>query len=150
MKNNLTESVAQFRFSMPIPIRWNDMDALGHINNVYYFEYFQIARALYMPEVSQTWDWKKHMFVIAHIECDYFRELTLHSITPTIKARVSSVSNKSFEIEYLITSKAADDTDIVHAQGKSINVMVDNIVKKSIAIPDWLRQDLMEYEPSLK
>ena len=147
MTNNNEQTIKQFRFSIPIPMRWNDLDGLGYVNNIYYFEYFQIIRGEYFPAVSD-WDWRKNMFVIAHIECDFLQELTLQSISPTVKARTSSISNKSFEMEYLITSKAKDGSDIIHAKGKSINVMVDIVAKKSVQIPDWLLNKLTEYEPA--
>lgn len=135
-----------FKFSMPIPMRWNDMDALGHVNNVYYFEYFQMARAPYMISVSKQWDWTKNMFVIAHIACDFRRELTLLDKNAQVKVRVSSLSNKSFEMEYLITSTAKDGSEIIHATGKSVNVMIDMQSKSSIEIPDWLREDIEKFE----
>ena len=103
-----------------------------------------------MLQASNQWDWTKNMFVIAHIACDYYRELTLFSGSPIIKTRTAAISNKSFEMEYLITSLAEDGTEIIHAKGKSINVMVDIIVKKSIPIPTWLRSDLEEYEVDCK
>ena len=150
MTKNNAQTIQQFRFSIPIPMRWNDLDGLGHVNNIYYFEYFQIARGEYMPTVCQQWDWQKNMFVIAHIECDFYTELTLKNVNPSVKTRTSSISNKSFEMEYLITSVAKDGSEIIHAKGKSINVMVDIVAKKSTEIPDWLRSDLTEYEPALK
>jgi len=148
--DNAQQIIQQFRFSTPIPMRWNDLDALGHVNNIYYFEYFQIARAEYMPAACPQWDWHKNMFVIVHIECDFISELTLKNVNPTVKARVSSVSSKSFEMEYLITSTANDGTAIIHAKGKSVNVLIDINVKKSIEIPDWLGRALAEYETFLK
>lgn len=139
-----------FKFSMPLAMRWNDMDALGHVNNIYYFEYFQLARGHYMPTISTQWDWTQHMFVIAHIECDYYKELKLSDTYVRIKMRTPSLSNKSFEFEYLIVSQAKDGTDIVHAKGKSIQVMIDMKAKKSIEIPQWLRDDFIAYEPGLQ
>ena len=29
---------------LPMRVRWSDVDAYGHVNNVKYFEYFQEAR----------------------------------------------------------------------------------------------------------
>lgn len=146
MKNYNNE---EFRFSHPVNIRWNDLDGLGHVNNVYYFEYFQNARSNYMQAASPHWDWYKHMFVMAHLECDYFRELDLKSVHPVVKLRTTGISNKSFEFEYLIVSTAEDGTDIIHAKGRSIQVLIDIREKKSVAIPDWLRNDLIAYEPAL-
>ncbi|MGV7106398.1 acyl-CoA thioesterase [Flavobacterium sp. U410] len=143
-------NIQDFKFSLPIEIRWNDLDPLSHVNNVYYFEYFQIGRGHYMPTVSKQWDWTKNMFVIAHIECDYYKELKLTAIQPTIKLRTSSLGSKSFEIEYLITSLGKDGNEIVHAKGKSTQVLIDTTIGKSIEIPDWLRTDLTTYEPALQ
>lgn len=149
MPNQYKPTVQSFRFSMPVPMRWNDLDGLGHVNNIYYFEYFQIARGAYIPAVCKTWDWNKFMFVIAHIECDFYKEMTLALVNPKILARTSSISNKSFKMEYLITSKAKDGSDIIHAKGESVNVLVDMETKKSAEIPDWMRKDLTLYEPAL-
>lgn len=139
-----------FKFSMPLNIRWNDLDPLNHVNNVYYFEYFQIGRGYYMPTASPKWDWTKNMFVIAHIECDYYKELKLTANKPTIKIRTSSLGSKSFEIEYLVTSLDKDNNEIIHAKGKSTQVLIDISIKKSIEITDWLREAIISYEPALK
>lgn len=135
---------------MPIDIRWNDMDALGHVNNVYYFEYFQVARGIYMPKVCKNWDWTKFMFVIAHIECDYINELSLLHKNPEIKVRASRLGNKSFDFEYIILSEKENGDKILHATGKSTQVMIDTSQKKSIDLPDWLRNDLENFEIDLK
>ena len=37
---------------MRIPIRWGDMDAMGHVNNTTYFRYFEIARLDWIFEVT--------------------------------------------------------------------------------------------------
>ena len=145
--NNI--NTGDYKFSMPLSIRWYDLDPLAHVNNVYYFEYFQIGRGHYMQAVSQKWDWQKYMFVIAHIECDYYKELTLSAADPAIKMRTSSIGRKSFEIEYLITSTARDGSEILHAKGKSVQVMIDIAGKKPIELPEWLRKDITAYEPAL-
>lgn len=141
--------LTDFRFSLPLTIRWNDLDPLNHVNNVYYFDYFQTGRGHYMHAVSEQWDWTKHMFVIAHIECDYFKELKLTAKNPMIKMRTSSLGGKSFTIEYLIVSAGKEGQEIVHAKGKSTQVMIDMSQGKSIEIPDWLRKDMLAYEPGL-
>lgn len=138
-----------FKFSMPLNIRWNDMDPLGHVNNVYYIDYFQNARAYYMVTASNNWDWNRYMFVIAHVECDYFVELGLKAKNPMIHVRASRLGSKSFDFEYLIGSEGKDGKTIIHAQGKTTQVMIDIHQKTSIEIPEWLRNDLMEFEPGL-
>jgi len=31
-------------YEMSIPVRWGDMDALGHVNNIMYFRFFETVR----------------------------------------------------------------------------------------------------------
>jgi len=139
-------NIADFKFKAPLSIRWNDLDALGHVNNVYYFEYFQTGRGQFMHAISKDWDWTRNMFVIAHIACDYFIELKLTDKQPAIRMRTSSIGTKSFEIEYLITSIDKAGEEIIHAKGKSIQVIIDVKEKRSIEIPNWLRLDLTNYD----
>ena len=35
-------------FEMLIPVRWGDMDAMGHVNNTVYFRYFETLRIEWM------------------------------------------------------------------------------------------------------
>ena len=35
-----------------IPIRWGDMDAMGHVNNTLYFRYLEIARLEWLYAVG--------------------------------------------------------------------------------------------------
>lgn len=143
-------SIEDFIFFRPLEIRWNDLDPIGHVNNVYYFDYFQTGRSYYMLTASKNWDWHKNMFVIAHIECDYAKELKIDAKNPRVGMRVSKVGSKSFDFEYIILSDDADGQPILHAKGLSTQVLIDLSIGKSIAIPDWLKNDFITYEPSLE
>ncbi|MCP1996550.1 thioesterase family protein [Flavobacterium sp. HSC-61S13] len=144
-ENQLTN----FNFFQPLEIRWNDMDALGHVNNVFYMEYFQIGRGYYMNAVSPSWDWMKNMFVIAHIECDFQKELRLDAKNPQIGLRISRLGNKSFDIAYIVVSKGRDGETIVHATGSSTQVIIDIESHQSISVPNWLRDDIFRLETGL-
>src|SRR5678816_3579343 len=53
---------ARMRFELPeakkltlemvIPIRWGDMDAMGHVNNTIYFRYLEIDRSEWLHRVA--------------------------------------------------------------------------------------------------
>jgi acyl-CoA thioesterase FadM len=46
-----------FKLSIPIQVRFSDLDALGHVNNVTYFTYFEIARVKYLDtgQLRNAW-----------------------------------------------------------------------------------------------
>ncbi|MEC4114640.1 acyl-CoA thioesterase [Myroides pelagicus] len=142
-------SIANYRFFTPIEVRWNDLDALGHVNNVYYIDYFQQGRGKFINEASKTWDWFKNMFVIAQISCNYVQEIRLDVKQLQIGVRISRLGTKSFDIEYALVSEGKDREVIVHAIGASTQVMVSLADKKAIELPEWFVKEVKEYEPSL-
>lgn len=135
----------QFKFKQSLQVRWMDLDPLAHVNNSIYIQYFELGRGKYMSHASPTWDWHKNMFLIAHISCDYKKELKLTDANPAVMVRTSRFGGKSFDLEYLVTSEV-EGTQIVHAQGKSIQVMFDLKERKSIEIPNWLKEEIQKFE----
>ncbi|WP_291091440.1 acyl-CoA thioesterase [Empedobacter sp. UBA7494] len=142
-------SIENFKFFKPLEPRWSDFDPIGHVNNVFYFEYFQIGRAYYMMASSKKWQWTQHMFVIAHMEASYQKELRPNVIEPRIGVRVTKLGNKSFDFEYIVTSKSENGEDVIHCIGKSTQVMYDMEEKKSMELPDWVKNDFKNYEGNL-
>lgn len=39
-------------YDMTIPVRWGDMDALGHVNNIMYFRYFETVRLAWYEQLG--------------------------------------------------------------------------------------------------
>lgn len=142
-------NINEYRFYHSIEIRWNDLDPLGHVNNVLYFDYFQTARGHYMVAASKLWDWNKDMFVIANINCNYLKEVKLNVRNPKVGARVVRLGSKSFVLEYVIISEAEDRSIILHAKGESTQVMIDIENKRSMELPAWLIDDIKMFEPTL-
>lgn len=139
-------NINDFKFFHPIEVRWNDLDPIGHVNNIYYFEYFQIGRGHYMNEISSKWDWLQHMFVIAHMECDYMKEIKLTDPQLKIAMRIDRMGQKSFDFEYILVSQKEGQEPLIHARGKSTQVLIDLKLGKSIEIPSWLRDDITKFE----
>lgn len=135
----------KFNFKLPIQIRWNDLDPLGHVNNAVYITYFEIVRGHFMLHACPGWDWHKDMFLIANVTANFHQELLLMAVEPTVNIRTSKLGNKSFELEYAVTSKQGDET-IVHATGNTTQIMFDMKTRTTIAIPDWVREALVAFD----
>jgi acyl-CoA thioester hydrolase len=141
--DNLLEN---FTFSVPIQMRWNDLDPLGHVNNAIFITYFEMGRGRYMVASSPSWDWTKNMFLIGKIGATYHKELKLTAKNPKVWVRTKMIGSKSFVVEYLISSEDKEGGNIVHATGETVQIMFDMFNKKTIAIPDWLRKELNSFE----
>ncbi|MFF7451054.1 MULTISPECIES: thioesterase family protein [unclassified Streptomyces] len=85
------------------PLRWADMDAYGHVNNVVFLRYLEEARIdfLFRPEK----DFKQGSVVARH-EIDYKRQL-VHRHTPVdIELWVTQIRAASFTIAYEVKDGA--------------------------------------------
>ena len=50
-------------FEMTMPIRWGDMDSMGHVNNATYFRYLETARIDWLHTINAVPDPKKEGIV---------------------------------------------------------------------------------------
>ncbi len=141
MKND----VSQFNFSVPIQLRWNDLDALGHVNNAVYVIYFEVARGHYMLKAAKGWNWLKDMFLIGNVNVNFHKELLLQAEDPKVQIRTKSIGNKSFVLEYALTSVRNGEV-VLHATGNTTQIMFDMKSKSTIEVPDWVREALTEFD----
>lgn len=139
---NISIDPKQFKFSQDIQVRWTDLDPLYHVNNSIYIQYFEIARGRYMLEASPSWDWQKNMFLLANINCNYLRELKIGMPETKCWVRTKQMGTKSFILEYMITT----ENGTIHTVGTSSQVMFDTKERKTIAIPEWLKEEIKAYE----
>ncbi len=139
---NISVEPNKFKFAQGIQVRWTDLDPLYHVNNSIYIQYFEIARGRYMLEASPSWDWQKDMFLLANINCNYLKELRIGMPETQCWVRTKQIGNKSFILEYMITT----ENGTIHTVGTSSQVMFDTKERKTIAIPEWLKKEIIAYE----
>ena len=48
----MPDLLADFAVTVTFPVAWGEMDALGHVNNIVYFRYFENGRARYLSQVG--------------------------------------------------------------------------------------------------
>ncbi len=141
----MSVDLSKFNYSLPLQMRWQDLDPLGHVNNAVFVTYFEIGRSLYMPTACPGWDWKNNMFLIANVTADFHKELLLSAKNVHVRIRTSKLGNKSFVLDYVITAGEGDQM-VVHASGTTTQIMFDMKARKIIAIPDWVREALQRYD----
>ena len=56
--------------SVRVPVRWRDLDLLGHLNQAVYHEYLEEARGALMASLGAD---NRFPFVLARVELDYRR-----------------------------------------------------------------------------
>lgn len=129
----------RFTFSTKIQIRFIDMDAFRHVNNANYLTFCEIARTEYWKKRIR-WDWTKLGIIIARVEIDYLKPLTLKDKL-IVYVRTSKVGNKSFELEYVLSSKQ-HNRQIVHATAKTVCVCIDYNTDTTVPIPKKYKETM--------
>ena len=123
-------------YEMVIPMRWGDMDAMGHVNNTLYFRYFEIIRVQWLHEVGGAPDPSGQGPVIVNAFCNFLKQLEYPGDL-VAKHYVANLGRTSFDT--FITLERTDQPGVIYAEGGSTTVWVDFPAGKSMPVPDWLR-----------
>jgi len=124
---------------MSIPIRWGDMDALGHLNNTTYFRYMETARADWLRAINP--DPASGDTVIANTFCNFLREL-VYPGDVIVRTYASDPGRTSYES--WVTMERADAPGVLCATGGATTVWVGFPSKKPTPLPPWLRAAIEE------
>ena len=124
-----------------IPIRWGDMDAMGHVNNTTYFRYLETVRIDWVRSIGCQPDPQGQGVVIVNAFCTFHKQLEYPGDI-VVKMYVSDVGRTSFES--WATIERTDDPGVVYAAGGATTVWVDFPAQKSAPMPDWLRKLLQD------
>ena len=77
----------QFKYQLPLQLRWRDVDALQHVNNAVYLTYLEMARGRYFTDVYE-WDWDNDGMILANVSINYRLPILLTDKS-TILTRIS-------------------------------------------------------------
>lgn len=121
-------------------VRFCETDAAGHVNNTSYFFYFEEARTKFFKELNS----QKNLpfnFILASITCDYLSQ-AYASQSLKLSTVVQKVGTKSFTLLHTLQDK---DTGADIASCTSVSVCFNYEEQTSIAIPDYIREELEKY-----
>ena len=122
---------------MVMPIRWGDMDAMGHVNNTIYFRYMETVRLEWLFKVGGARDAQGNGPVIVNAFCNFIKQLEYPGDV-LAKHYVANPGRSSFEA--YITLERIDDPVVVCASGGAKTVWVNYAQQKSVPLPESLRR----------
>jgi len=129
------------KFTHKAFVRWNDLDAFGHVNNAKYLTYAESARI----------DWGQQQFAaeadsvliqmtVARSEVDYLLPITEFEQYYDVDLWVESIGNSSFVVGYEVSKDS-----VIFTKMKTVQVMIDLVSRKSRPITDNERSFLTKY-----
>ena len=95
MKIELPEHKKQV-FETRFPVRWGDMDAMGHVNNAQYFRYLETARIDWMRSIGVNPAPQGQGPVIVNAFCNFYQQLS-YPDEVLLKMFVSDAGRTTFE-----------------------------------------------------
>jgi acyl-CoA thioester hydrolase len=125
---------------MRMPIRWGDMDMMGHVNNTVYFRYIESARIAWLEEVGGVPDPAGIGPVIVNAHCSFLKQLKYPGDIE-VSTYVGPPGRSSFEVSHEIRLVGPDgQAGAIHAEGGAKVVWVDIAAEKSVPLPDRVRE----------
>ena len=119
-----------------IQTRWDDNDVYGHVNNVVYYAYFDTVINRYLIDHGLEIEGAA-IGVCVESACRYLREI---AFPERIDAglRVTDIGRSSVRYEIGVFASGGE----LCALGHFVHVFVDSATRKSIPIPEKLRDAL--------
>jgi acyl-CoA thioester hydrolase len=124
---------------MTIPIRWGDMDAMGHVNNTLYFRYFEIVRLDWFFGVAAAHgitSLSGEGVIIVNAFCNFIRQLEFPG---DVRAKMYAAEPGRSSFDTFLTLERTDEPGVIYTEGGATTVWTDFAAKKSQPMPAWLR-----------
>lgn len=113
-------------------VAWGDMDALGHVNNARYFDYFQEARIDWLKQLQIDMRSQEGP-IIVQTACTFHKPV-IYPATVSLRSHVMEIGNSS-----ILMSHNLYQDDLLMAEGTCKIVWVDYRKGKSTSLPEAIR-----------
>jgi len=118
------------------PVRFRDLDPMGHVNNAVFLTYIESARAAFLQNLGAVQTLEDLAIIVARIEID-FRAPVRFGNEVEVSVRVSRFGEKSFDLEHELRVG-----DTLAAEAKTVLVTYDYERREPVAIPAAWREKL--------
>jgi acyl-CoA thioester hydrolase len=117
-----------------IPIRWRDLDVLGHVNQSVYHELLEEGRAGVLGRLDEN----AFPLVLVHIDIDYRAEVRKDHDWVEVTSRVDHIGTKSVRL----AERIERSDGVVATEGHAVLVAWDMSSRTSRALTDRERSAL--------
>lgn len=132
----------EYKHSLPIQLRFNDVDKFGHVNNTVFFSFYDLGKTEYFSTVCPHFDWDKNGIVVVHIEADFVSQIYATDRI-AVQTAVTAVGNKSFDLMQRVIDV---ETQEVKCVCRSVMVTFDLVNHQSIPLTEEWKDAICEYE----
>ncbi|MCX7839426.1 MAG: acyl-CoA thioesterase [Anaerolineae bacterium] len=143
----MQDLLAHYPVVIEIPVAWGEMDALGHVNNIVYFRYFESGRIAYFRQIDFIASPDKEVGpILGSINCKFKYPITFPD-TVSVGVRTIQIEEDRLVIEHCVVSHAAQR---IAAQGEGVVVAYDYRARKKTTLPAEIKQRIQALEDSVR
>lgn len=147
---------------LPIPVRWTDLDAYGHVNNAAMVHLLEEARiaAFWQPPTEQLalgapqppaalpvgGAGAEVSTVIASQRLEYTRSLEHRRDGVVVRLWLSRIGGASLSVDYLVLTRDDPEGRAPYARARTVVVLVDAATGAPVRLADEVREQLRQFE----
>lgn len=129
--------------TVEIPVRFRDVDGMGHVNNAVFSTYLETARIEYWHRLFPgEVDLAQVEMILARAEIDFRGQIRFPGAV-RVSARCPRIGTKSFDLVYRIVS--ADGGELF-AEARTVQVAFDYRAGRTVPVSDELRRRIETLE----
>ena len=121
----------QFNHTLPIQLRFNDVDKFGHVNNTVYFSFYDLGKTEYFDGI-----------VVVHIEANFLAQI-YGSDHIAVQTAVTEIGTKSFHLAQRVIDT---ETQEVKCVCTSVMVAFDLAKHESKPLEEKWIEAICKYE----
>lgn len=128
------------RYRVAVPLRWSDMDAYGHVNNVQFLRLLEDARVIGFEEwFGQDRSVLSEGILVARHEIEYLAPLLFRVPPIVVEMWATRIGGAGFDLAYEVRDGRDGQGDTLYARAETTLVLYDFEASRPRRMDDSLR-----------
>jgi acyl-CoA thioester hydrolase len=130
--------------TLPLQLRFNDIDMMGHVNNAVIMEFFDLGKSTYFSEsgLPVRPDEGDFCVIVVHVEVDFHSQIRWND-NIAVTTQVTNWGHKSLRVKQQIINL---DTQQPCATCSTVMSGYSRSSSSSAVIPDEVKERVMRYD----
>lgn len=128
--------------TLPIQLRFNDVDQMGHVNNAVIMEFFDLGKSEYFTAIGLPPEEGEFTVMVVHVEVDFTSQIHFHDKIH-VTTCVDHFGKKSLAVKQEVINS---ETNQVCAHCRTVMSGYSRITNTSTEIPNTIKERILRYE----